>query len=572
MMNLRPDLDTARPTRVRCLIVGVATLMAVVLYLHRICLSFVERYIKDDLGLSNEQIGVVLSAFFWAYALGQVPGGWLGDRFGVRWVLALYIGLWSLFTGLMGAATGFAVVLALRLGCGLAQAGAYPTSASLLSKWVPFAARGFASAVVSVGGRLGGTLAPVLTAYLLVAFVPPDVSALLEPGDVLDVRGLCRRLAEGGPTPADSLGRRILDGLPPDAAEAVRTVAGQPAGAVPEAERMTSLVLGLNEALRRPELCREEDLRDLPLPREALSLGAAPREELSAAQVERLNRLAFEAAFPEHVRKLYGQGWRPVMAVYGVLGLLVAVLFWVVFRERPGQHPWCNAAEAALVGAGPGGAAPARATGLPILALVRSRSLGLSSFSQFTTNFGWVFLITWLPRYLAEVHHVPVVARGWMASVPLGVGMLGMLAGGWVTDALTRAVGLRWGRCLPMALTRFGAMSAFLACTLLDSPWQATVAFAVVALATDLGTASVWAFMQDVGGRYIGSILGWGNMWGNVGAAVSPLVLNWVVADLGWDAAFLTCAGSFLLSGVAALGVDARIPIVHEDATPAPRQ
>src|SRR5579864_4438816 len=112
--------------------------MAVLLYLHRFCLSFAERYIKEDLGLSNGQTALLLSAFFWAYGLAQVPAGWLSDRRGARLVLTLYILLWSLCTGLIGAATAFALILALRLGCGLAQAGAYPTSAALLTDWVPF--------------------------------------------------------------------------------------------------------------------------------------------------------------------------------------------------------------------------------------------------------------------------------------------------------------------------------------------------------------------------------------------------------------------------------------------------
>ena len=74
--------------------------------------------------------------------------------------------------------------------------------------------------------------------------------------------------------------------------------------------------------------------------------------------------------------------------------------------------------------------------------------------------------------------------------------------------------------------------------------------------------------MQDVGGKHVGSVLGWGNMWGNIGAALSPLVLNEVIGPGSghWNACFLTCAGAFLLAGVAAVGVDATIPITLPDA------
>src|SRR5271157_219513 len=92
-----------RPSHVRYLIIGVATLMAVNLYLDRYCLPFLERYIRDDLGLSNDQIGVVFGAFFLGYGVGQVPAGWLSDRGGIRRILTLYIVVWSLLTGLVGA-------------------------------------------------------------------------------------------------------------------------------------------------------------------------------------------------------------------------------------------------------------------------------------------------------------------------------------------------------------------------------------------------------------------------------------------------------------------------------------
>ena len=78
--------------------------------------------------------------------------------------------------------------------------------------------------------------------------------------------------------------------------------------------------------------------------------------------------------------------------------------------------------------------------------LLYSRNLTLMSFSEFGVNLGWAFVVTLLPDYLAETFAVPIEERGTMASVPLMVGSIGMLAGGWLTDFLTRRLGLRWGR------------------------------------------------------------------------------------------------------------------------------
>jgi ACS family glucarate transporter-like MFS transporter len=109
-------------------------------------------------------------------------------------------------------------------------------------------------------------------------------------------------------------------------------------------------------------------------------------------------------------------------------------------------------------------------------------------------------------------------------------------------------------------------MAAFLACIVLRSPWEVTLALCVVSLGTDLGTPAVWAYCQDVGGRHVGSVLGWGNMWGNFGAFLSPILLAWVVGRAGYHAMFWTCAGAFLAAGVSSLFINASRPVVPEEA------
>src|SRR5437762_1590437 len=106
--------DGGRPTSVRHLVVGLTTLMAVLLYLDRFCLSIMVTFMSEDFSLSEWQQGLLLSVFFWSYALFQVPSGWLTDRFGPRLMLTLYIVLWSAFTGLMGIVYSFVLVLLLR--------------------------------------------------------------------------------------------------------------------------------------------------------------------------------------------------------------------------------------------------------------------------------------------------------------------------------------------------------------------------------------------------------------------------------------------------------------------------
>jgi MFS family permease len=164
-MNVLPQ-----PTNVRRRIIGVTMLMAFILYLDRICMGEIVKSVSfnQDLNLSNDQIGTILGSFFFAYALFQVPAGWASDRFGSRPMLTIYIVLWSVFTVMTGLMTGFVGLLVARLLCGAAEAGAYPTSMALIRKWIPVTGRARASGMVALGGRIGGTLAPFLTIWMVV--------------------------------------------------------------------------------------------------------------------------------------------------------------------------------------------------------------------------------------------------------------------------------------------------------------------------------------------------------------------------------------------------------------------
>lgn len=158
-----------RPTSVRHWILTATTLAAFLMYLDRACLAWMldSESFKADIPLSKDQANHLKGAFFWAYALAQVPAGWLAERFGKRALMTLLILLWSGFTALTGFSNGISMLFVARIGCGLAEAGAYPISGSLLSRWSHLNWRGFASGVVSLGGRLGFVLAPLITVKVI---------------------------------------------------------------------------------------------------------------------------------------------------------------------------------------------------------------------------------------------------------------------------------------------------------------------------------------------------------------------------------------------------------------------
>jgi len=430
-----PIADSAeRPTRVRYMLLAVATANAFLLYLDRICMGAVVQSasFQKELGLSKDRVGDALAAFFLAYALGQLPAGYLADRFGPRKMLVVYILLWSCCTALTGLATGLAMLIGMRLACGLSEAGAYPASARIIKRWFPFAQRARASSVVSFGGRIGLAIALWLTAVIIVA------------------------------------------------------------------------------------------------------LGS----------------------------------WRPVLWIYGAIGLFLAAASWHVFRSDPASHPWTNAAERAYISGGEPPEAPV-AYRFPWRELLSHRGLWMLNLASFGSNFGWAFLVTWLPSYLTEVRGLDDVTAGRYVSIALIAGMAGILFGGWWCDALTRWCGPIWGRRLPFIVGAAISMAAYLVCPLLGSPVAVAVAAGVVAFAADTMNPAVWALGQDIGGNHAAVTLAWSNMWGNFGAsAISRLIPFVLASSFHWAdrrEVFWICSCGFALICVSILFVDSTKPLHDPD-------
>jgi MFS family permease len=121
-----------------------------------------------DFHLSKIAMGWSVSAFNWTYALFQVPGGWLADRFGSRIVLTAAIVWWSVFTGATGAAGGAASLAITRAFFGMGEAAAWPAASRSLLRWLPPEQRAFGQGFQHSGARLGAAFAPGMVILLTV--------------------------------------------------------------------------------------------------------------------------------------------------------------------------------------------------------------------------------------------------------------------------------------------------------------------------------------------------------------------------------------------------------------------
>src|SRR3989442_7919969 len=158
-----------QPTRARFTLLRFAFALSAVTYLDRVCIATAATSIREELHLNAVQMGWIFSAFTLAYAIFEIPSGWLGDTIGPRKVLTRIVLWWSAFTMATGAAWNYTSLLAFRFLFGAGEAGAFPNASRSFSQWFPARERGRAHGIIFMGTRLGGALAPPLAVALIAA-------------------------------------------------------------------------------------------------------------------------------------------------------------------------------------------------------------------------------------------------------------------------------------------------------------------------------------------------------------------------------------------------------------------
>jgi MFS transporter, ACS family, glucarate transporter len=146
----------------RHIVLGLLFMLSIITYIDRVCISVAGPRMQQELNISPEKWGWVVGAFTLSYALFEIPTGAMADRIGARAVLTRIVLWWSAFTTLTGAVSNFVLLLLVRFCFGAGEAGAYPGSASAVSRWFPTHERARATGVVWMASRLGGALSPLL--------------------------------------------------------------------------------------------------------------------------------------------------------------------------------------------------------------------------------------------------------------------------------------------------------------------------------------------------------------------------------------------------------------------------
>lgn len=141
--------------------------LAIITYIDRVCISQTAGHIRADLGLTSSQMGWVFSAFTISYALFEIPGGWLGDRYGPRSILMKVVVFWSIFTAATAAAWSFVSLIVCRFLFGAGEAGCFPNITKIFTIWLPARERVSAPGILWLSTRWGGAFTPALVAWVL---------------------------------------------------------------------------------------------------------------------------------------------------------------------------------------------------------------------------------------------------------------------------------------------------------------------------------------------------------------------------------------------------------------------
>jgi MFS transporter, ACS family, glucarate transporter len=421
------DDGLPRATRARYWVIVFAVTLAVIQYIDRVCISKAMPSIQRDLGFSNVQAGYVFGAFTLAYALFEIPGGWLGDRFGPRKVLMRVVVWWSFFTAATGWVASASSMVLVRFLFGAGEAGCFPNITKAFTTWLPRDERVRAQAVLWLSARWGGAVTPLLVVAVL------------------------------------------------------------------------SVV----------------------------------------------------------------SSWRHAFELFGLVGILWAVLFYRWFHDNPHEHPSVNASERRLL-TGVDNLA-SRHAAVPWRVFFSSPSAWLLWIQYACMSYVWYFYITWFPTYLDATHgrSMGKVALAILAGLPLFGGGFGSLLSGFCAVPLARRVGGVGRARRLLGAGGFLAASVFFVTSMnARDPILMPLLIALGGLSADVAMPCAWGACMDVGGRFAGTFSGTMNMMGNLGGFVAPIVTGYILDLTGnWSLTFSISSAVYLAGAACWLLLDPVTPL-----------
>ncbi|NER17801.1 MFS transporter [Spongiivirga citrea] len=369
-------------------------LLALLLYVDRICISVAKDPIASSLNLSDKQMGWVLAAFSLGYAFFQTPSGILVDRFGPRKILALIVTIWSAFTALTAAVWSYGSLLVVRFLFGAGEAGAFPGMSRAIYSWIPLKERGIVTGINFSGSRLGAAFSLPLIAWLITEY-----------------------------------------------------------------------------------------------------------------------------------------GWRNTFVILGIVGVVWALAWYVLFRDNPEDHNAITDIEKRYITENRQDKESTKTKEvLRLRILLNSKNMWFAMGQYFCSNFTFFFALTWLFPHVKKEYGLETVEAGLYTAVPLLFGAFGNWFSGWLIDRIFKKGNWNISRQIPATVGFLLAAIGLLGSIYMDSAIGAIVFLSIAIFGADMTLPPSWAFCVDIGKKHSGAVSGTMNMAGNIGAFITAITFPYLLA------------------------------------------
>jgi MFS transporter, ACS family, glucarate transporter len=251
-------------------------------------------------------------------------------------------------------------------------------------------------------------------------------------------------------------------------------------------------------------------------------------------------------------------GWRWSFFASALIGLAAGVVWYLLARDRPADHPWISREEGALIEHGLPETAKGDGKPLSWRAIFGSRDVIAVSVSYFCYGYVAYIFFTWFFLYLNAVRGLDLKSSSYYGMLPFLAMAVTSPTGGWLSDRLTKRYGKRIGRG-GIAGVSIALSGVFLALgTQAQDARLASVVLAGGAGALYMSQSSFWSVSADLGGRSAGSVSGVMNMVNQIGGAVTASLTPLLAREFGWSVPFLVAAGMCVVGALAWLFVDPR--------------
>jgi ACS family glucarate transporter-like MFS transporter len=258
-------------------------------------------------------------------------------------------------------------------------------------------------------------------------------------------------------------------------------------------------------------------------------------------------------------------GWHMSFYVCAAIGLVAGIVWYVITRDTPREHPWITPGEIAHIEAGL--PAPAKELAqhktLPWGAIISNRNIIAITLSYFAFGYTAYIFFTWFFIYLNRVRGMDLKSSALYSMLPFIAMAVASSVGGWVADELTKRYGRRVGRC-GQAAVGMALCCVFIAmATQVESAEVASFVLAGGAGALYLAQSAFWAVTADIAGSSSGAASGLMNMGAQIAGAITASLTPLIADHFGWTASFLVAAALCALGAVSWLTVNPDRPIEH---------